>query len=101
MTWRAVFEESQENCRRWVPVMGGGYWFSGSVSPLPMWWPKCGPQTSSIGYHLGTGIRVYNLTRSPGNVYAHESGGGLGLKDSGPAGFICRRILQGVIYQKT
>lgn len=73
--------------------MGGGYWFSGSVGLLSVWWSKCGPQ---LWAPLGTWIRIYKLTRSPGDVCAHESVRGTGLKDPGPTGLICYRIPLGV-----
>lgn len=91
--------DRQEIYRHWVPVMAGGYRFPEAVGLLPVWWPKHSPQTRSIGHHLG--IRIHSLTRSPGNVDACESLRCTGLKELGPAGFICCSINPlRFIYQK-
>lgn len=85
----AGHKEDQEHYRHRVPVMGCSSWFSGSIGLLSVWWPKC-----SLWHwaSLGTTFRTYKVTRSPGDLCAHESVRRTGLKDPAPTGFIYSRI---------
>lgn len=97
VTWQVVFGDSQKNYRHWVPAVSGSCWFSGYGSQLPVWWPKCGPQASIIGHHLAIWIRIYSLTRSPGDMHANKIVRSTGFQDPGSAGFICYGTPQGFI----